>query len=830
MSNLSTALLYLDKGYSVFPTPPLHKAPYSFRTVPSATLKHGCKDGTTNPEKVLAWWREEPDRNIGIPTGEDVWVFDIDSYKIPELDGKSVPEILAWTEARILKETGKSVTLPETKMVRTASGGLHLWYEGDESVTNDHDLFGTKIDVRGVGGYAIAEGSTVKNPETGEVGKYTALNDLEPQRASKELLDALKRTDTPQNYGSLTSEAWATLSTDQLSVARSATKDKVRKILTKLTKLDDKAAWGPHIWSAARDLVRVGRTAETGFTLDKLWSVYSQTCESISSPAHDSPDKAASYWRLALRDVKDFEPVPPVSELPTTFRPRMWTRDYFGMSDRMRAYYPGQSVWLSDADRWATYTDGKWRLDKGESTGALYRSMVERMPAVEGPLYSSEAADDAKDSPRDVFNKWVGSLRGPSARKDTMAQLKDDSHDLLDNFDTQLHYLGLQDGAFNLSTLEQEPYTPEMRITKFCAFSYDPMATCPVWEKFLSEILPDPEDRAYVRRAMAYTLLGTPDQKRLFILHGKTNTGKTTLLKTLEAMLGDYARKLNSRAIYQKATGDQSWDINDAKGKRLVYVSEPDKHNTLDAGTVKDFSGNGSMNSRAMYQGNDSWHPEGVLWIDANNLPSISDEEKDIWPRIKVIFFPVQFSDAPGTPENRLIDRTLDKRLLEEIPGIFNWLVEELRQYEQDAVKFIEPPNVVKASRKYQTSQDTTIEFLTDLIDSGKIIAADHVHLPRPTLFAEYVKWYRDENHPSDKALGKMAFNERVDEIYSKRKTNGVLVWEGIGWASDQPIESRPSLTGNSGVRHVGASREVMNYADEQPTTFENLIEGFENE
>lgn len=64
------ALWYVSQGVPVFRLQPRSKEPY-----PGS---HGFKDATTDTEQVQKWWQQEPQANIGAPTGVIFDVIDID--------------------------------------------------------------------------------------------------------------------------------------------------------------------------------------------------------------------------------------------------------------------------------------------------------------------------------------------------------------------------------------------------------------------------------------------------------------------------------------------------------------------------------------------------------------------------------------------------------------------------------------------------------------------------------------------------------------------------------------------------------------------------------
>lgn len=103
----------------------------------------GFKSATTDLETIERWWSENPEANIGLPTGRrnNLLVVDLDEAK-----GGKESELAAM---------GKE--LLETMVARTG-GGKHFYYEypvGYE-IRNSTGKLGFAIDVRGEGGYVVA--------------------------------------------------------------------------------------------------------------------------------------------------------------------------------------------------------------------------------------------------------------------------------------------------------------------------------------------------------------------------------------------------------------------------------------------------------------------------------------------------------------------------------------------------------------------------------------------------------------------------------------------------------------------------------------------------
>lgn len=130
-SALADALALAEYGLAVFPCLP-SKAP---------ACPQGFKRASRDPAAVRELWRRWPSSLIGIATGipSGLAVLDIDAGK-----GGG-----AWWAAH-------RAALPETRTIRTRSGGLHLWFRHLPGLRCSAGTIAPGVDVRAEGGYVIA--------------------------------------------------------------------------------------------------------------------------------------------------------------------------------------------------------------------------------------------------------------------------------------------------------------------------------------------------------------------------------------------------------------------------------------------------------------------------------------------------------------------------------------------------------------------------------------------------------------------------------------------------------------------------------------------------
>lgn len=111
----------------------------------------GFQDATTNLGQVADWWRRFPNANVAIPTGKasSVVVVDVDVHGINGFE--------AFGRAR----AAGLLPVP-LAVVRTPSGGMHLYYPAYEAMEQRSWQAGkVGIDCRGDGGYIIVPPSRV---------------------------------------------------------------------------------------------------------------------------------------------------------------------------------------------------------------------------------------------------------------------------------------------------------------------------------------------------------------------------------------------------------------------------------------------------------------------------------------------------------------------------------------------------------------------------------------------------------------------------------------------------------------------------------------------
>ena len=138
-ANEAAAHRYADVSWPVVPLIPGEKVPIT---------RHGFQDASTDHRQIQKWFRDFPDRNIGVATGTPgPDVLDVDQH----------PDGSGFGSYHRLRAEG---LVPDAAaLIRTPSGGMHAYFTGTQQRSGslpDHH-----IDYRAWGGYIVAPPSAI---------------------------------------------------------------------------------------------------------------------------------------------------------------------------------------------------------------------------------------------------------------------------------------------------------------------------------------------------------------------------------------------------------------------------------------------------------------------------------------------------------------------------------------------------------------------------------------------------------------------------------------------------------------------------------------------
>jgi putative DNA primase/helicase len=409
---------------------------------------------------------------------------------------------------------------------------------------------------------------------------------------------------------------------------------------------------------------------------------------------------------------------------------------------------------------WYVWDDGtRWRRD---DTGAVYR----RAKDVPRALYREAAELDGADA-RKVAARWAA-LSESQAKLEAMVSLARSEPGVPitpEQLDRDPWLLAVENGSLDLRTGELHPHRREDLITKLAPVEYDPAAICPRWIAFLERVQPTIEVREYIQRAVGYSLTGDVSEQVLFFEIGPGNNGKSTMLGTVRAVLGDYAAHVSSELLMARRGDHHSTELADLWGIRLATTIETEENRRLAEAEVKALTGGEPIRARRLYQDSQQHEPTHKIWLGANYRPIIHGTDPAIWRRLHIIPYLV------AIPEHER-DLSLGEKLKGELPGILAWAVRGCLDWQHGGLR---PPATVKAAvDSYRADQDLIGHFIAD-----RCVLVPRAFVQASDLYRAFRAWCATTG---ERETTQHIFGRRLgDRGLSSEHTRTGSCWRGIG-------------------------------------------------
>ncbi len=327
--------------------------------------------------------------------------------------------------------------------------------------------------------------------------------------------------------------------------------------------------------------------------------------------------------------------------------------------------------------------------------------------------------------------------------------------------------LTVENGTLDLWKGVLLDHRPEDFITKLAPVAWDPEATAPTWNKVLDRIFVG--DRGlvhYTQKAAGYSLTGDAREQVWFLLHGEGSNGKSTLLRTLTDLLGDYATWTPAKTLLVKRGGAIENDLARLRGARFVAAVETDGGRQLAEALVKQLTGRDKIAARFLYGEYFQFLPECKLWLATNHKPTIQGTDHATWRRVRLLPFTVEIPEAEQ-------DKDLLAKLREEFPGILRWLMEGCLAWQRDGLGT--PETVREATAEYRASQDLIGAFLTECCEVCDGAMAGATDLYRAyTAWCEQGKERPETQRGFGEALARRGFTDKRHSVTGRRLRVGI--------------------------------------------------------
>lgn len=340
--------------------------------------------------------------------------------------------------------------------------------------------------------------------------------------------------------------------------------------------------------------------------------------------------------------------------------------------------------------------------------------------------------------------------------------------------------INLKNGLLDAKSGAFRPHDPDFLSIVQLNSSYDESAGCPLFLKFLGEVLP-PENILLVQEFYGYCLVPLTLAQKAFVLHGPGQSGKSTVLSVLEYMLG----KSNVSNVEWQDLGDR-FKTAQLFGKLANIAADLPARAIEDTATFKAIVGEDTITAERKFKNPFSFKPFARLLFSCNRLPYSKDQTGAFYRRLIIIPF------ENVIPDDK-VDKHLKEKLFREVDGIFSWALEGLRRLMANNFTFSENDTTRAQIERYRLENSNVLAFIAE-----NCVVSPKCHVGREKLYQEYKKFCEENGF---KYVSQRNFNQEIEANFpavwrdwAGPKLAREKVWRGIGLLDDQADENPGSL------------------------------------
>jgi P4 family phage/plasmid primase-like protien len=321
-------------------------------------------------------------------------------------------------------------------------------------------------------------------------------------------------------------------------------------------------------------------------------------------------------------------------------------------------------------------------------------------------------------------------------------------------------------------------------------------------DMFIGKICCDRKDYLEFQQMKLGSYLCGLSSRDMDIWHGVGKNGKSVLMNSLKAILGDFVGSISKDVLVRDRThkkiknpNNHTAGLNKILGKRVMVSTELEEGDCLEDGICKVLTGGDAIELRFCYgKETFSYTSMASYIISTQYIPDFNVNDTAITDRLNFLPFQARFvNDVSETKDKEdLKHYKVNKQLVNKFTSkgrmldiFFSWLVHGCMKYYQyvDKNEIIPRPDLVKCNAKKVTHEaDIVAQWIDDVcdIDEAKYtIASD--------LFEDFNSWaYKNGN---SKGWTKRKFNaDLVKKGYNKVKKSGSIVIEGVVFRNNDNV------------------------------------------
>jgi P4 family phage/plasmid primase-like protien len=420
--------------------------------------------------------------------------------------------------------------------------------------------------------------------------------------------------------------------------------------------------------------------------------------------------------------------------------------------------------YVHGAKTWYLWSGHMWRPDEGMGHQLLLREMLRGLC---NELEAQGVALGKEGKAHRIAARRYQSAAGIGAVVDLLG-----AHSAVaqDAFDRDPYALNTPSGVVDLRTGAITPVTPGGMHARSTLVGPEG-GRAPTWEHFMHDLTGG--DRSlirYLQKVAGYALTGDITEKKVWFVWGSdTDTGKSTFIRVLSAVVGNYAGTIDVEGLIGGRGDRVPADLAQLPGVRLVTATEPEAGRAWDEKRIKVITGGDVVNARLLYGQWFRFMPQFKILIVGNHEPEIRNVDAAMLNRIHIV--PLN----RRVPKEKIVKDLSDLLVREEGPRILQWIIDGCLAWQTEGLT---PPHAVVAkTRDYEDIEDIFQAWVEEECELGETFTAT-----RQELYSAWAVWCRQrgEDPGSEKTFKRKVVARKLpvtDRQLGERRLRG---YQGI--------------------------------------------------
>lgn len=349
-----------------------------------------------------------------------------------------------------------------------------------------------------------------------------------------------------------------------------------------------------------------------------------------------------------------------------------------------------------------------------------------------------------------------------------------------EQFSSDKWILNLENGLFNIQTMEFTAHTPEFLSLTRIPIKYNPEADCPRIRQFFTEVL-NAEDIPVIQELFGYCLIPDYWIQKAFLFIGDGANGKSTMIELLRSFLG---RENCSAVPIQSLNQSRFFHIADLFGKLANLYADLPSQCLKYTGPFKMLTGGDTVPGEYKFKNIFHFVNHAKLIYSANRPPEVVGEDSyAFWRRWIIIAYPNSFPE-----DSEETDKHIMKKLTKEgeLSGLLNIVLPKIIGLWESG-RFSYKRTVEEVTEYYMKASDPIYAFLTDKCEINL-----NGWVSKDELFQAFVEYCQANNIPIPKpnSFARGLQNQIFIRVKSSRHRvhvggKQIPTWDGVEFKKD---------------------------------------------